>query len=38
MHVGIVYHCGVVSCHICTYYISQNVEHIVEKIEAAKKK
>ena len=38
MHVGIVYHCGVISCHICTYYISQNVESIVEKLEAAKKK
>jgi hypothetical protein len=42
LHVGVVYHMGVISCHICTYYISQNVEHISEKLdvmeEASKKK
>ena len=38
MHVGIVYHCGVISCHICTYYISENVETIVAKLEAEEKK
>lgn len=37
MHVGVVYHCGVISCHICTYYVSQNVEKIVKSFDEAKK-
>ena len=31
LHVGIVYHTGVISTHVCTYFISQSLELAVAK-------
>ena len=31
-NIGLVYHCGVLSCHLCTYYVSQNLELLSEDL------
>ena len=30
-NIGIIYHSGVLCCHLCTYYVSKNIEEMIEE-------